>query len=59
MRLEEAVSSTKCHRDSSLLALANEDFTITLIDIDTMTVVRKFDGHIGKINDIEFDTQSR
>lgn len=50
---------TKCHRDSGLLALANEDFSITLIDIDTMKVVRKFDGHIGKINDIDFDCQSR
>lgn len=58
-RLEDSVSSTKCHRDSALLALANEDFTITLIDIDTMNIVRKFDGHIGKINDIEFDVQSR
>lgn len=59
MRLEESVTSTKCHRDSGLLALANEDFSITLIDIDTMNIVRKFDGHTGKINDIDFDCQSR
>ncbi|XP_048477573.1 WD repeat-containing protein 36 [Plutella xylostella] len=59
MHLEESVSVTKCHRESGLLALANEDFTITLIDIDTTTVVRKFDGHRSKINDIAFDSQSR
>ncbi|XP_047026043.1 WD repeat-containing protein 36 [Helicoverpa zea] len=59
IRLQESVSSTKCHRDSGLLALANEDFSITLIDIDTMNIVRKFDGHDGRITDIEFDTQSR
>ncbi|XP_049871276.1 WD repeat-containing protein 36 [Pectinophora gossypiella] len=59
MRLEESVSSTKCHRDSGLLALANEVFTITLIDIDTMNIVRKFEGHLGKINAIDFDCQSR
>ncbi|KAG6438520.1 hypothetical protein O3G_MSEX000035 [Manduca sexta] len=59
MRLEESVTMTKCHRDSALLALANEDFTITLIDIDTMNIVRKFEGHTGKINDIAFDSQSR
>ncbi|XP_073952328.1 WD repeat-containing protein 36 [Choristoneura fumiferana] len=59
MQLEESVNSTKCHRDSGLLALANEDFTITLIDIDTMNVVRRFEGHLGKINDIGFDSQSR
>ncbi|KAJ8724401.1 hypothetical protein PYW08_015875 [Mythimna loreyi] len=59
IRLEESVSSTKCHRDSGLLALANEDFSITLIDIDTMNIVRKFNGHDGRITDIEFDTQSR
>ncbi|XP_045767748.1 WD repeat-containing protein 36 [Maniola jurtina] len=59
LRLEETVNMTRCHRDSGLLALANEDFTITLVDIDTMTVVRKFEGHMGKINDIDFDCQSR
>ncbi|XP_072950068.1 WD repeat-containing protein 36 [Epargyreus clarus] len=59
IRLEDSVDSMKCHRDSGLLALANEDFTITLIDIDTMNVVRKFEGHIAKINDFDFDCQSR
>lgn len=59
MRLESAVSMTKCHRESGLLALANEDYTITLVDIDTMNIVRTFEGHLGKINDIDFDSQSR
>lgn len=59
IQLEESVSCTKCHRESGLLALCNEDFTITLVDIDTMIIVRKFDGHHGKINDITFDAQSR
>ncbi|XP_059053649.1 WD repeat-containing protein 36 [Achroia grisella] len=59
MRLEETVSITKCHRESGLLALANEDFSITLVDIDTTTVVRKFEGHTNIINDIDFDSQSR
>ncbi|XP_063634058.1 WD repeat-containing protein 36 [Cydia splendana] len=59
MQLEESVSFTKCHRESALLALANEDFTITLVDIDTMNIVRRFEGHKGKINDIGFDSQSR
>lgn len=59
LRLSEAVSMTKCHRESALLALANEDFSITLVDVDTTKVVRKFDGHTGKINDIDFDPQSR
>ncbi|XP_068623262.1 WD repeat-containing protein 36 [Battus philenor] len=59
LKLEESVSFTKCHRESGLLALANEDFSISLVDIDTMKIVRKFDGHIGKINDIDFDCQSR
>lgn len=59
MRLEESVSMTKCHRESALLALANEDFSITIVDIDTVNIVRKFDGHAGKINDIDFDHQSR
>ncbi|XP_045524654.1 WD repeat-containing protein 36 isoform X1 [Pieris brassicae] len=59
MRLDSAVAMTKCHRESGLLALAHEDFTITLVDIDTMNIVRTFEGHTGKINDIDFDSQSR
>ncbi|XP_053605696.1 WD repeat-containing protein 36 [Plodia interpunctella] len=59
IRLEESVASTKCHRESGLLALANEDFSITLVDIDTMKIVRKFEGHSNRINDIAFDAQSR
>lgn len=59
MKLEESVTLTKCHRESGLLALCNEDFTITLVDIDAMNIVRKFAGHNGKINDITFDAQSR
>ncbi|XP_038219221.1 WD repeat-containing protein 36 [Zerene cesonia] len=59
LMLEDSVSHTKCHRESGLLALANEDFSITVVDIDTMSIVRKFEGHIAKINDIDFDSQSR
>ncbi|CAG9787200.1 unnamed protein product [Diatraea saccharalis] len=59
MSLEESVTMTKLNRDSGLLALANEDFSITIVDIDTMNVVRKFEGHLGKINCIDFDPQSR
>ncbi|CAB3235752.1 unnamed protein product [Arctia plantaginis] len=59
IRLEESATSTKCHRESGLLALANEDFSITIVDIDTMNIVRKFDGHNGRITDIVFDIQSR
>ncbi|KAM3966934.1 WD repeat-containing protein 36 [Aphomia sociella] len=59
LRLKETVSFTKCHRESGLLALANEDFSITVVDIDTTSVVRKFEGHTGIINDVDFDSQSR
>ncbi|KAL4707333.1 hypothetical protein ACJJTC_019871 [Scirpophaga incertulas] len=59
LRLEESVSMTNLNRESGLLALVNEDFTITLVDIDTATVVRKFEGHMGKINGVDFDAQSR
>lgn len=59
MQMEESVASTKCHRESGLLAVCNDDFSILLIDIDTTSIVRKFDGHCGAITDVTFDSQCR
>lgn len=37
---------------SGMLALALDDFTLLVVDIETRRVVRKFAGHHGKINDM-------
>jgi len=41
------------------LALAMEDYTVTVVDIDTRTVVREFPGHQAPITDITFSSDSR
>lgn len=35
-----------------MLALALDDFTLQVVDIETRRVVRKFAGHHGNINDM-------
>jgi len=55
----EDLSSMKLNRESGLLALAMEDFTIRIVDIDTRSLVRKFPGHKSSINDIAFSADSR
>lgn len=37
---------------SGMLALALDDFTLQVVDIETRRVVRKFAGHHGSINDM-------
>ena len=40
-----------CHV-SGMLALALDDFTLLVADIETRRVVRKFAGHQGNVNDM-------
>lgn len=42
-----------------MLAVALEDFTINIIDMDTRTVVRKFTGHSAQLTDATFSPDSR
>jgi U3 small nucleolar RNA-associated protein 21 len=42
-----------------MLAAALEDFTIIVMDLDTQTVVRKFQGHTGQLTDATFSPDAR
>lgn len=57
--MEGSVNLIHDHRESSMLAIALEDFSIMLIDIDTHRLVRKFIGHTGQITDASFSPDSR
>lgn len=37
---------------SGMLALALDDFTLVVVDIETRRIVRKFAGHQGNINNM-------
>jgi len=57
--LGRELASLKLQRESGLLALAMEDFTVAVVDIDTRVVVRKFPGHQSAITDMAFSADSR
>lgn len=57
--LDEPVKWLRTHRESSLVALALEDFTIILVDLDTRVIVRRFEGHRGHLTDATFSPDAR
>ncbi|XP_068608945.1 WD repeat-containing protein 36 [Brachionichthys hirsutus] len=59
LKLNAAPAGMKLHRDSGMLALALDDFTLLVVDIETRRVVRKFAGHHGCINDMTFSPDGR
>lgn len=59
VQLKEPVQFFRSHRESSMLAVALEDFSIYIVDIDTRNIVRKFLGHSAQITDVSFSPDSR
>lgn len=59
MTMDEPIEWLRYHNESSLVAVALEDFSIVLIDLDTRRVVRHFDGHEGRLTDACFSHDSR
>jgi len=59
LNIQESVSFFRPHHDSSMLAAALDDFTIIVMDLDTQTVVRKFQGHTGQLTDATFSPDAR
>ncbi|RZC37447.1 WD repeat-containing protein 36, partial [Asbolus verrucosus] len=59
LAVDEAVSFFRAHRESSMLAVALEDFDVYVVDIETRRIVRKFVGHTAQITDATFSPDSR
>lgn len=59
MILDEPVEWLRYHNDSSLIAVALEDFTIILVDLDTKRIVRRFEGLQARLTDACFNPDSR
>lgn len=57
--LEDSINFFRINHESSLLAIAMEDFSICIIDVDIKRLIRKLEGHIGKITDATFSPDSR
>lgn len=59
LKLEDAIQFFRAHHESSMLAVALEDFTVIIIDMETRNVVRKFQGHTAQLTDATFSPDSR
>ncbi|XP_071782503.2 WD repeat-containing protein 36 [Centroberyx gerrardi] len=59
LQLSAAPAAMRLHRESGMLALALDDFTLLVVDTATRRIVRKFTGHSGKINDMTFSPDGR
>lgn len=59
MKLQDSILFIRGHRESSMLCVALEDFTVLIIDCDTKNIVRKFIGHSAPVTDATFSSDSR
>ncbi|KAK2173340.1 hypothetical protein NP493_883g01001 [Ridgeia piscesae] len=59
LTLDCQISRMTLHRDSSMLAVALDDFSVTVVDIDTRRTVRIFAGHTNTVTDMTFRSDAR
>lgn len=59
LKMPDSILIFRGHRESSMLCVALEDFSIYIIDYDTKRIVRKFVGHTAPITDACFSPDSR
>ncbi|XP_072549023.1 WD repeat-containing protein 36 [Salminus brasiliensis] len=57
--LPASPASMFLHRDSGMLAIALDDFTISILDMETKRIVRRFCGQRGQVNDMTFSPDGR
>ncbi|XP_077479730.1 WD repeat-containing protein 36 [Stigmatopora argus] len=57
--LQAAPAAVRLHRESGMLALALDDLTLVLVDVETKRAVRKFAGHRAQTNDMTFSPDGR
>lgn len=57
--LEVAPSFTEINRHSGLLAIAMEDFSIAIVEVETGKIVRRLLGHDGRLTDLAFSPDAR
>uniref|UniRef100_A0AAR2KZN0 Small-subunit processome Utp21 domain-containing protein n=1 Tax=Pygocentrus nattereri TaxID=42514 RepID=A0AAR2KZN0_PYGNA len=57
--LPASPASTLLHRDSGMLAIALDDFTVSILDMETKRIVRRFSGQRGQVNDMTFSPDGR
>jgi U3 small nucleolar RNA-associated protein 21 len=59
LTLTDGVTMFHPHRESAMLCVALEDYSLNIVDCDTKIIVRKFTGHTAEITDVCFSPDSR
>ncbi|XP_063887583.1 WD repeat-containing protein 36-like [Scylla paramamosain] len=59
LTLGESISKMSLHKDSGLLGIALEDWSIHVVDVDTKKVIRKLYGHQNQVTDLAFSPDSK
>ncbi|XP_037945778.1 WD repeat-containing protein 36 [Teleopsis dalmanni] len=59
LKFSDGIDLLRSHRESGMIAIALVNFIVYIVDTDTKVIIRKFEGHITKINDICFSPDSR
>lgn len=57
--LNVPISQVLLHRESSMLAVVTDDFTVSVVDADLRRVVRRFAGHRNRVTDLAFSQDAR
>uniref|UniRef100_A0A1B6HHV9 Uncharacterized protein n=1 Tax=Homalodisca liturata TaxID=320908 RepID=A0A1B6HHV9_9HEMI len=55
----EGVNFFHMHKESAMLCVSLDDFSLSVVDLDTKAVVRRFVGHSGQVTDVTFSPDSR
>ena len=50
--LNSQASRLLLHRESSMLAVATDDFSVGIVDVDTRKIIRRFTGHRNTVTDM-------
>lgn len=59
LKMVDSIVMFRGHRESSMLCVVLEDFSIFIVDYDIKRIVRKFVGHTGPVTDACFSPDSR
>ncbi|XP_046327932.2 WD repeat-containing protein 36-like [Haliotis rufescens] len=59
VKLKCSISRILLHRESAMLAVSLDDYSVVVVDIDTRREVRVFSGHSNIITDMTFSPDAR
>lgn len=59
LKMTDEICRILLHRDSNMLACLLADFSVSVVDLDTLRVVRVFQGHTNTITDMSFSGDGR